>query len=301
MDYKRIAKALLYPHPAVMIILLPLATAFLVYSMVCLGTETVPAYISYVLSAYTLTVWCIRIPEIIVFCKAVKNENKYVRRWLDDLRLRSNITLYGSSVWNAVFAVFQLWLGVYHHTFWYYSLGGYYICLAVMRFYLAGYSRKNGYGENMMAELKHYRLCGWVFLAMNMALTLIIFFMVYWNRTFEHSMITAIAMAAYTFTSFTLAIMGIVKYRKYNSPILSASKAIGMAAACVSMLTLESTMLTTFNDGTMDLASRRIMLTATGAAVSVFVLTMAVYMIAKSTGRIKELKLKEGISNGEQR
>ncbi|MBQ2716255.1 MAG: hypothetical protein IJF21_05600 [Clostridia bacterium] len=296
MDYKKIGKALLFPHPAVLIVLLPVATAFLVYSMVVLGTETVPAYISYALAAYTLTVWCVRIPEIIRLCKTVKNENKLVRRWLDDLRLRSNITLYGSSVWNAVFAIFQLGLGYLHHTFWYYSLGGYYFCLAAMRLYLANYSRKNVYGENMIAELRRYRACGWVFLAMNMALSLIIFFMVYWNRTFEHSMITAIAMAAYTFWSFTHAIVGIVKYRKYNSPILSASKAISMAAACVSMLTLESTMLTTFGDGTMDLAARRIMLTATGAAVSAFVIITAVYMIAKGTREIKKEK-----RNAEQR
>lgn len=108
----------------------------------------------------------------------------------------------------------------------------------------------------------------WIFLAMNTALALIIFFMVYWNRTFDHNMITAIAMAAYTFTTFTVAIINLIKYRKYNSPILFASKTISMAAACVSMLTLESTMLTTFNDGSMSLASRRIMLGTTGTAVS---------------------------------
>lgn len=208
--------------------------------------------------------------------------------------------LYGSSAWNTIYAVFQLWLGFYHHTFWYYSLGGYYICLAVMRFYLVRYLRKNKPGEKMETELKRYRFCGWIFLAMDTALALIIFFMVYWNRTFEHNMITAIAMAAYTFTTFTMAIINLIKYRKYNSPILSASKTISMAAACVSMLTLESTMLTTFNDGSMSLASRRIMLGTTGTAVSAFVITMAVVMIVQSSKRIKEMKIQEEKSNGEQ-
>ena len=74
-----------------------------------------------------------------------------------------------------------------------------------------------------------------------------------------------------------------------------------MAAACVSMLTLESTMLTTFHDGSMSLASRRIMLVTTGAAVSVFVITMAMIMLIQSTKEIKEMKLQEEKSNGEQR
>ena len=95
---------------------------------------------------------------------------------------------------------------------------------------------------------------------MNLALALIIFFMVYWNRTFNHHEITTIAMAAYTFTALTMAIINIIKYKKYNSPVYSASKAISLASACVSMLTLESTMLTTFGDGTMDLTARRMML-----------------------------------------
>ena len=71
-------------------------------------------------------------------------------------------------------------------------------------------------------------------------------------------------------------------------------------AACVSMLTLESTMLTTFNDGSMSLASRRIMLGTTGTAVSAFVITMAVVMIVQSSKRIKEMKIQEEKSNGEQ-
>ena len=298
MDWRKFAKSLLYT--AVMIILLPIATMFLILSMVYVGTETIPAYISYMLAAYTLTVWCFRIPNIIRFFKAIKNENKYVKLWLGDLSLRSNITLYSSSLWNAIYAVFQLWLGFYHHTFWYYSLGGYYICLAVMRFYLVRYLRKNKPGEKMDIELKRYRFCGWIFLVMNMVLALIIFFMVYWNRTFEHNMITAIAMAAYTFTTFTVAIINLIKYRKYKSPILSASKTISMAAACVSMLTLESTMLTTFNDGSVSLTSRRIMLGTTGAAVSVFVITMTVFMIVQSTKRINKLKIQEETPNGEQ-
>ena len=82
--------------------------------------------------------------------------------------------------------------------------------------------------------------------------------------------------------------------------LVEVKGARSMAAACVSMLTLESTMLTTFNDGSMSLASRRIMLGITGTAVSAFVITMAVVMIVQSSKRIKEMKIQEEKSNGEQ-
>ena len=287
MDGKKIGKALLFPHIALMIILVPIATVLLVGSMVFVGTESVIAYISYVLSAYTLTVWCFKIPYAIRFFRTFKDENKYARRLQDDARLRVNLSLYGALAWNALYGILQVWLGFYHHTFWFYSLGAYYICLAVMRFFLLRHTSAFAPGEKMRTELEKYRACGWVLLIMNLALALIIFFMVYWNRTFEHHMITAIAMAAYTFTAFTVAIVNVIRYRKYNSPVFSASKAISLAAAFVSMLTLESTMLTTFSDGTMEAVQQKWMLGATGGTISVLIVAMAIYMIVTGTKKIK--------------
>ncbi len=277
---------------AIMIILAPIATAFLVYSMVVLGTESIISIISYVLAAYTLTVWCVKIPKIIGFFKDFKNENKYARMWFGDVRLRTSITLYASLIWNSAYAVFHLWLGCQHSTFWFYSLAGYYFSLALMRVFLASHTRKYAAGERMIEELKKYRRCGWIFLSMNLVLTVMIFFMIYWNRTFEHNQITTIALAAYTFTTFTAAIINMVRYRKYNSPVYSASKAISLAAACVSMITLTSAMLTAFG-GTEEASFRQLMLALLGGAVAVFITTMAVYMIRQSTEKMKELRTED--------
>lgn len=289
MDWKKLGKALLFPHIAIMIILIPISTVFLVYSMVFLRTESIISIISYVLSAYTLTIWCFKIPYLIKFFKTFKDENKYARIWQDDTRLRVNVSLYGTLILNTAYAILQLVMGFWHNTFWFYSLAGYYISLAVMRFFLVRYTSKHKPGEKIPDEFKKYRACGIILLVMNLALALIIFFMVYWNRTFNHHEITTIALAAYTFTSLTIAIINTVKYRKYNSPVYSASKAISLASATVSVLTLESTMLTTFNNGTMDLTTRRIMLGASGGVISVFIIAMAIYMIVHGTKKIKLL------------
>ncbi len=294
MNWKKLGKALLFPHIAIMIALVPVSTAFLVYSMVVLGTESAFAIASYVLAAYTLTVWCFKIPCLIRFFKDFKQKNKFARRWQDDDSLRVNVSLYTSLIWNIVYAVFQLWLGIYHHTFWFCSLAGYYFSLAVMRFFLVRHTRRFAPGKEMCMELQKYRACGWIFLIMNLALTLMIFFMVYWNRTFIHHEITTIMIATYTFTSLTFAIMGIIKYRKYQSPVYYASKAISFAAACVSMLTLESTMLTTWGQED-SLEFRRIMLALTGGIISLIIIVMAIFMIIKGS---KDLKKFKEISHG---
>ena len=51
MKWKKIGKAFLFPHIALMIALVPIAAVLLVHSMVFVGTESVIAIVSYVLSA----------------------------------------------------------------------------------------------------------------------------------------------------------------------------------------------------------------------------------------------------------
>ena len=290
MDWKKLGKALLFPHGAILVLLLPVAALFLIYAMAVLGTENAVSYVSYVLAAYTLTVWCVRIPAIVRGVKRFRAQNKFARRWLSDERLRVKVSLYASQGWNVAYAVLQLCLGLRHHSFWFYSMAGYYLSLAVMRLSLARYTARHGTGEDRRAELYRYRACGWVFLLMNLALSLMIFFMVYWNRTFHHHEITAIALAAYTFTALTAAIVGTVRYRRYNSPVYSASRAISLAAACVSMLTLESTLLTTFGDGSVTPLMRRLMLGISGGAVSLLILLMAIAMIVRGTKALRSLR-----------
>ena len=293
MDWKKFGKALLFPPIAVMILLVPISAAAVVYALLFLDSAAPLAIVAYVAAAYTLTVWCFKIPYLIRFCKTFKNENKYARRLSDDAHLRVNLSLYGSLLWNAAYGAFHVWLGYLHTSYWFYSLACYYIFLAVMRFFLLRHTRAYKPGEDMLRELKESRLCGWLLLAMNLALTLMIFFMVYWNRTFEHGEITTIIMAAYTFTALTVAIVNTVRYGKYKSPVFSTAKAISLASACVSMLTLESTMLTTFNNGTMDLTTRRLMLGLSGGVIAAFIIAMAIYMIRKSTRHFNRIRNEE--------
>ena len=288
-DWKKIGLNLLFPHIAVIICLLPISIAFLVLSLIYLGTESILAILSYMLAFYVLLVICFRVPRIIKAFKTFKQENKYMKKWFSDVHLRMNVSLYGSLIWNVAFAIFQLVLGFYHKSFWFYSMFAYYIMLGVMRFFLVKHTRKYKANEETFIETKKSILCGYLLIAMNLALAVIVFFMVYWNKTFYHHMITTIAMAAYTFFTFTFAIINLVRYRKYKSAVYSSAKTISLIAGAVSMLTLETTMLTTFGANESPLFSQ-IMLSLTGVAVIGFAITMAVIMIVKGNRQLKKYK-----------
>lgn len=288
-DWKTIGLNLLYPHIAVIICLLPISIAFLVFSLIYLGTESILAILSYILAFYVLLVICFRVPKIVKFFKTLKQENKYVKKWISDVHLRMNVSLYGSLIWNVTFAIFQLGLGFYHKSFWFYSMFAYYVLLGVMRFFLIKHTRKYKANEETAIEVKKSILCGYLLIAMNLALSVIVFFMVYWNKTFYHHMITTIAMATYTFFTFTFAIINLVKFRKYKSAVYSSAKTISLIAGAVSMLTLESTMLTTFGTNESPLF-RQLMISLTGAAVIGLAITMATIMIVKGNKQLKQFK-----------
>lgn len=290
MRWKKIGKALLFPHIALLLLLLPLSTAAVIYALTNPEANAIFVYGSYALSAYTLTVFCARIPRIIRFAKTFRTKNRYAQRWFGDTRLRMNASLLFATLWNAGYGILQLGLGVYHRSAWFYSLAGYYICLALMRFFLVRHSVKNHPGEKMREELRKYRTCGWIFLLMNLALSVMMFYMVAKDHAVRHHEITTISMAAYTFLTFTVAIINVIRYRKYESPIFSAAKAISLAAASVSMLTLESTMLVTFSGDGLPTLTRRLFMGISGAAVFLFIIAMAIYMIVQSTKKLHVIR-----------
>lgn len=287
MKWKKYARFVLLPPFAVCLLLLPVATGALIYAFARLGEADPWRIAAYVLSFYTLLIWCVRFPMIVRFFCDVWRKNRAARRWLGDVRLRMRVTLAASVLWNGGYAILQFALGIYYRAAWFYSLGAYYALLALMRFFLRRHIVQHEPGAELLRELRHYRACGWVFLLMNLALSGMMLYRIAEKRLVRHHEIITIAMAAYTFASLTMAIVNVGKYRKYQSPVLSASRAISLAAASVSVLSLESTMLVTFNQGNLTARTQTLFLALSGGGVSCLIVAMAVYMIVRANQRIK--------------
>ena len=96
------------------------------------------------------------------------------------------------------------------------------------------------------------------------------------NEGFQYAGYLIYIMAMYAFYNIITAVMNVVKYRKYRSPVMSAAKVVSLAATLVSMLSLETAMLTQFGSTDSE-QSRRIMTACTGAGVCTMILAMAVY------------------------
>lgn len=288
-QWRKIAERLFFLKGVWLLLLVPLSAALLVLVFAGENVPEAVSYFTYVISFYTFTALCCSLPGIIRYWKTAADKNKYIIRYRKDIRWKVMLSLYSSVTVNALYALMQLILGLRHETIWYYTMAAYYLMLAVMRVYLLRYTRNYKPGEKRRREWERYRICGFILLGMNLILSVVVFYIVWQNRTFVHHRITTIAMAAYTFTTFTLAVSNLIRYRKYHSPVFSAAKIISFTAAMVSMLTLERTMLTVFAQETQP-DFDWYMLCATGSLVVLTVLGMAIYMIRKST---KELRKQE--------
>ncbi len=279
-------RALFSPPVWLLLPLIPVSIALLVYSFLFLYSAHPGSIASYVLSAYVLAAVCVRIPNT---WHSLRHENKLFLRWKTDVHGRVKLSLYTSLALNTAYAIFQLGLGFTHRSVWFYTLAAYYLLLVIMRFSLLRYTRTHVAGSDRKSELFRYRFCGYLLAAMNLALGGIVFFISCQGKTFHHHEITTIAMAAYTFCALGFAIAGLVRYRKRQSPVYTCAKVISLAAALVSMLTLESAMLTAFGD-TDDQQLHSTMTAIFGTVVALFVLCMAVSIIVQTTKKIRALE-----------
>lgn len=290
LPWGKIGKKILFPPTAIILVLAPLATLFLIYMLIN-GDGGPFSIASYILSFYALLVVSVRAPEAVAFIKRVKSGNKYLDRYFSDRELRGRISLYGALVMNIAYAIFQVGLGLIHSSLWYYSLGGYYIVLSLSRFFLVRHDRKEEQAR-ILDRQTVCRLIGILLLVMTLVLSGVILHMIQLNVTIVHHEITTIAMAAYTFMALTLAIMNIVKGRGSRSLVFLVSKAISLVCALVSIITLENAMISAFgaDDGG---EFSRIMVAATGAVVCAIVAAIAVYIIVIANKRLQNDRISE--------
>ena len=152
------------------------------------------------------------------------------------------------------------------------------------------YVLENPIGNNHLGELKRARLCAYILMTVNLTLSGAVLMMVFFNRGFQYQGFLIYVIALYTFYITVAAVLDMIKYRKYKSPILSITKVIKMTSALFSMLFLETAMFAQFGTNTAP-EVKKLMIMLTGAGISLAVVSMAIYMIVKTTKEIKELKV----------
>lgn len=293
MNWKKIGHKLLFPPIWLMVLLTVGSAAGLTLVFLRGLSESPIAYVVYMLAFYTLSVICIfcffTFPQYYRNAKEKVYANPFTRRLATDPIYRTHASLYASLAINLLYVAIKVVSSIIYNTSWFMIFAAYYAIMAIMRFLLVRYVNQNGIGKNLLAEWRRSRLCAIFLMTVNLALSGAVLMMVYFDRGFRYGGILIYVMAMYAFYTTTLAIVNIVKYSKYRSPILSTAKIVNLASALITMLALETAMLAQFGTDSSP-EFHRTMIIATGAGISVIVVTMSVYMIVRSTREIRAMR-----------
>lgn len=294
-QFKRILKRLFF-LPPLPTVLISLPSFIFVFCVLGMGIDGAVAYVSYGLSAYAMVITTTGMTRIIQAVRNGIDSHPLVKkllahplggRYITDVAFRAEVSLYPSFVINILYAAIKLVSGILYGSVWFITLSAYYILLAVMRFLLLTSARKRHVKSSIAAEFKRYRVCGVLLAMMTLALSGMILFIVRQDGGYDYPGILIYVMAMYAFYAVITAIINIIKFRKHGSPVLSAAKAINLTAALVSMLALETAMLSQFGQDN-DPLFRKIMTASSGGVACVFVLGMAIYMIVHATKQLKK-------------
>ena len=277
---------LLHPPKWVLLTLSPIVFAALTYVLLK-GKNSMPAYMIYCMSAYCLTIWILPLPRLFRKVKETMMRRLtgtvFGGKYIGDLAFRGSVSIYQGMMVNFFYVVFRLLVGIRYASVWFLTIAIYYLLLGIMRLSLI-LSYRN---RNMKSELRCYRRTAWLLFLLNIPMGGMIVLMVLTDSGYSYPGYVIYLSALYTFYTIILAIVNLVKFRKLGSPILSAAKVLNFVAALMSMLGLQTAMISQFS--TEGENFRRLMNAITGGGVWFSVILIAVYMLLHSR-KTKEVK-----------
>ena len=277
---------LLHPPKWLLLSLPPIVFAALTYVLLK-GKNSMPAYMIYCMSAYCLTIWILPLPRL--FQKAKENMmhrlagTVFGGKYIGDLAFRGSVSVYQGMMVNFFYVVFRMLVGIRYASVWFITIAIYYLLLGIMRLSLV-ISYRN---RNMKSELRCYRRTAWLLFLLNIPMGGMIVLVVLTDSGYSYPGYVIYLSALYTFYTIILAIVNLVKFRKLGSPILSAAKVLSFVAALMSLLGLQTAMISQFSTGGEKF--RRIMNAITGGGVWCSVILIAVTMLLRSR-KMKEVK-----------
>ena len=288
-----IFKKVLQPNRWILLCMPPMSFAALVFIFEIQNTKSTLAYLVYCMSAHSLIIWISALPKMIKRMKSdIRNSkimqkataSKIMGRYLTDTAFRGSINIYQGMTVNFFYVVFRVIAGIRYASVWFISMAVYYLVLGIQRLYLI-YSYRHRSPE---LESRCYRRMAWMLFLLNIPMGGMIVLMVRTNSGFSYPGYIIYLSAFYTFYTMVISVLNLVKFRKLGSPILSAAKVLNFIAAMMSILGLQTAMISRFSEN--GEAYRKMMNTITGGFVYGIVIVIAITMLLHSKKSQKKVE-----------
>lgn len=161
-------------------------------------------------------------------------------------RHKTSVFLSVSWIINVLFSIYYLYIGLRYQSSWFETMAFFYIILSTSRLMLLRECSTGG--DNKKAEWRLYASVGFAILFVAIALGLLSRLVVNEHSAMEYSGSLIYVVTIWTLYLVIYAIYGIFSFRKYHSPLLSAVKALGLAAAFIGLYSLQASLLNRFGN-----------------------------------------------------
>lgn len=202
------------------------------------------------------------------------------KKILSNQRYRIILSAAVAFAFNLFYAIYHCILGVLNLSFWFIAMCAFYGILATMRFSAVLCERNHQKSPDIDTELFVMKLSGILLVVLGIVLATVNYISLSQNIATKYGEIIMITIATYTFYKITIAIVKAVKQHKNPSPLLRTIRNIGYADVATSILTLQRSMLVSFDS--ISAGNIHFMNAVTGAAVCLFVLILGLSMIKTS-------------------
>ncbi len=182
---------------------------------------------------------------------------------------------YISLAFNVAYALGNGIIGFFNHSWWFITVGAYYTVLAMTRFSVLQVKRR--VSGNYDTELFARRMTGILLVVLSFCIVGVNILSAVKDRGTAFHKIVMITIATYTFTKITVSIIGMVKAKRSASPVLKTLRNISLADACVSIYTMQRSMLVSFPG--MKAVEILLLNIFTGTAVWIVVLFLGINLI----------------------
>lgn len=242
------------------------------------------SYILYVLSAYSLTALCIRLPAAIRAGQNWGKKHPGVEKFLKNEDLIFSLKLYLEQFVNFAYGIFKIASGVVIGSAWIGADGIYNFVQALIQLFQI-LRRKNP--GSLRDQWKSYRFCGVLILLLHFTLIGIVFQMVNWRRVEESGEIVIIATAAFAFYKFISSFIELARDRKHTHPVDSSVRMLELSQAMFAIFSLQAGLLHVFGTGE---GWEFFLNLAVGCIVCLLTVAMGIYMIRRGNREIKKLQ-----------
>lgn len=279
---RKLLQKLLHPPGWVLIFVPLLSFAALAAVFIRQCPENILVYLIYSLSAYSLTIWLAALPGLTKRAKSAMMGSKLMRkaaaspimgRYFKDLAFRGSISIYQGIAVNLFYVAFRIMAAIRYASVWFLSMAVYYLVLGGLRAYLIVCYRR----RTPELERRCYHTTAWFLFLLNIPMGGMIVLMVRTDSEFSYPGYVIYLSALYTFYTMITSAINLIRFRRLGSPILSAAKVLNFVAAMLSILGLQTAMISRFSENGEDY--RKMMNAITGGFVYGIVILIAIYML----------------------